>query len=163
PGQATRDEFRLPCLQLLTAVSVENWIRLTGAEGLNLETVHRGALMPLPDPRPTADESVFFTLQPRYQANFLLNQSASPSEARVLTLAEIRGRHLFFTALVDLQVHRGNLKAATIELRDWPMSEVRCEILEGAAQPRRQDGGMAWTLELRPEPGGRYRFSFTGS
>ena len=31
-------------------------------------------------------------------------------------------------------------KAATLEVRGWPGADVRCEVLEGAAQPRRHGG-----------------------
>jgi hypothetical protein len=160
---ATPNEFRLPCVQLLSAASVENWIQLTGAEGLTWETMDRGGLLPLPDSRPTAPEAVFFTPQSRYHATFRLKQSASTSEARVLTLAENRDRQLTFTTLLDLQVHRGDLKAATLELRDWPWAEVRCEVVEGAAQARRRNGETIWTLELQPGTSGQYRFRVTGS
>lgn len=165
PATATPDEFHLPCVQLLSASVVDNWIRLTGADGLTLEATDRGGLTPLPDPRATAADLAFFSRLPRYHGTFRLTQPASTSEARVLTLAEIRGRQLAFTALVDFQVHRGDLKAATIELRDWPGADLRCEVLEGTAQARRNEGGTApsWTLELHPGASRRYRFSLAGS
>jgi hypothetical protein len=159
------DQFRLPCLQILSAAAVENWIHLSSANGSILEVVDRADLMPLPDPRPSAPDLGFFTRHARYHATFRLQQPPRASEARVFTLAEMRGRQLAFRALVEIQAERGDARTATLELRDWPGIDVQCEVLEGAARASRTEGGPIpqWTIELQAGANARYRFGLTGS
>jgi hypothetical protein len=157
-------EFQLPCLQLLSAAGVENWIRLTGLGGSALEETERVDLLPLPDSRPRSLEPVYYSPHPRYNASFLVQQAQGAVEARVFTLAELRGRQLRLTAIVDLQVRRPETRTVTVELHGWPGTAPKCEVMEGAVRARRQDGTdlPVWNLELPAGSGGRYRVTFSG-
>jgi hypothetical protein len=163
PGGSS--EFQLPCLQLLSAAAVENWIRLKGAGGCTLEEMERGDLAPLPDLRPLTPDPFYYSSHLRYNAAFLVQQSQGGVEARAFTLAELRGRQLMFTALVDLQVHRPETRSVTVELHGWPDNAPQCEVLEGAVRARKLKGTKVpvWSLELPAGSAGRYRVTFSGS
>jgi hypothetical protein len=157
-------EFRLPCLRLLSASSVESWVRLAGTTGLTLEPTEHEALIPLPDPRVTPADLGYYTKEPRYGETFRVHQPMSLADARVLTLAEIQGRQLVVTAVVDYQARRGPPRTITVELHRWPGADVQCEGLEGAAHVRRAESGAvpAWAVELQPGAEGRCRFRLMG-
>jgi hypothetical protein len=165
PAHEGAVEFHLPCLQLLSASNVESRLRIAGTSGLTLEPLVCEGLAPLPDPRVMPADLAYYTPQSRYTASFRVKQATSLSDARVLTLAEIRGRQLVFTAVVDYQVRRGVSEAATVELHHWPGPDARCEALEGAAEVRRAKAGATPTCTVRLQPGadGRCRCRLMGT
>jgi hypothetical protein len=159
-GQAAPREFRLPCLQLLGASAPQTWLRLVGTSGLSLKMAHSKDILPMPDLGPSADQD-FYTQQPRYSGTFRLVQAQTLADARVLTIAEVRGGQIVCNALVDYQVRRGEPRSVAVELRDWPGSDVHLEALDGVARVQTGDakGVRSWTLDLQPGGSGRYRFS----
>jgi hypothetical protein len=158
-------EFQLPCIQLLSAASVENTIRLRGGNGVSFEEAERVDLSPLPNTKAQPAELGYFSPHARYAARFRVRQSPGASEARALTVAEIRGRNLAFTALVALQVDRSDSRTVSIELHGWSHDDVRCEVQEGAAKVQRLQGVQvpSWSLELPAGASGSYRVTLTGS
>jgi hypothetical protein len=161
-GQATPKEFRLPCVQLLNAPAPHTWLRLTGTSGSTLKLVQGKDLLPLPDLGPSADQE-FYTQQPRYSGTFRLAQTRTVADARVLTVAEVRGSQIVCDILVDYQVRQGDPRVVTIELRNWPGSDVHLETFDGVARvrPGAAEGVRFWTLDLQPGGSGRYRFGLT--
>jgi hypothetical protein len=158
-------EFQLPCIQLLSAVVVENTIRLRSPNGFSLEEVERVDLSPLPDTKIQSPERAYFSPHAHYAARFRMRQSPGVSEARALTMAEIRGRTLAFTALVALQVDRSESRTVSIELHGWSRDDVRCEVQEGAAKVQRVQGVQvpSWRLDLPTGASGSYRVTLTSS
>jgi hypothetical protein len=152
-------EFRLPCIQLLSTGRVENWIRIKSAIGQSLEEMERFDLSLLPDPQTRPSEQAFYSPHPHYGARFRIRQSLGASEARVLTIAETRGRHLACTTLLALQADRAAPPTVAIEVRNWSGNDVRCNVVEGPAKVMRQEGleVPGWSLELPPGASGRYR------
>lgn len=159
-GQAAPREFQLPCLQLLDAPAPQTWLRLISSSGLTLKSVQNKDLLPLPDLGPNAEQE-FYTQQPRYSGTFRLVQTQAAADARVLTVAEVRGSQVLYTALVDYHVRQGDPHSITVELRNWPGNDAQVEAVDGVArlQPGGADGVRTWTVELQPGGSGRYRFS----
>jgi hypothetical protein len=159
-GQVGSREFHLPCLCLLDAPAPQIWLRLVGTSGLTLKMVSQKELLPLPDLAPSA-EYAFYTMQPHYSGTFRLVQSQTVADARVLTIADVRGGQLVCNAVVDYQIRQGEPRSVIVQLRDWPGSEVHFEALDGVArvQTGSADGVRLWTLDLQPGGSGRYRFA----
>jgi hypothetical protein len=87
---------------------------------------------------------------------------------RILTLTEVHERRLTFRSTVDFAVPRGELRAATIKLRNWDGEDVKLEVdktvpLRQQRERRRPAGDRTWALEFRPGIAGKFRLTLSGS
>jgi hypothetical protein len=158
-------DFQLPDLSLLTAPQVETWIRVRSADGTALQVVRSDKLLPLPDSRVSGPEVEFYTPQDHYAATLQRTRFPKTLETRTLTLAEVRGRQLLITALVDCQVQTNTAKPLTVHARNWPGGNIQFEPLEGItrAQSASAEGERIWTLHVDRSFRGRARFQLVGT
>jgi hypothetical protein len=154
-----RKQFNLPRLHLVNVQTQETIVRLAAASGLALELRSAQHLTPVTG-RSSGDRSgvgdlVFTTQQPSYGAVFTVR----PAEAavRVLTRAEVRDRHLVFTANLDYEVTRGQLRKLRIYLRNWPgdQASVNGAYLSRLTEQQLGRSERMWTLYLAAGAGRR--------
>src|SRR5262249_12849732 len=149
PAKPTAIEFQLPCLQILSASAVENWVRLAATDGMTLEASEIDGMTPLPDSRVHAADVAYFTSHARYNGTFRVQRTPNGNEARTLTLVEIRGRQLSLRTIVEVRVAGDDARTVTLELRNWPGSDAQCEVLEGGARVHRDAKSKTptWNVE----------------
>jgi hypothetical protein len=163
PPQAK--SFDLPCLRLPAARPRWTVVHIATAPGLELEPVTLQGLWPLPDSSASTWHRGYVTERASYSGVFRTRPSATRAEARILTFAEVRDRRLAFVATIDYRVRRGELRTATVRLRNWKGTDVQIEADHVAARHEepREPASHTWVLELQPGVTGSYRVTLRGS
>jgi hypothetical protein len=156
--------FDLPCLRLWPARTQVTTLRVEAGSGLALSAGELRGLLPLPEPRPSEQELSFVTRDPFWSGSCQVRAGASAA-ARILTFVEVRERQLTFTANLDYEVQRGDLRTLTVRLRNWEGEELQLEAPVAAErrEHRSRPGDRTWTLRLQPGVTGRYRLTLRGS
>lgn len=166
PPPAPLFTFELPRLGLPTAQSQTTLVHLTAAGGLALHRVKVQHLGAWPDSQPSEQEYSYVSRRPDYAGSFRVEPAAVGLETQVLTLVEVHGRQLTFTAVVQCRARQGELRTLTLRLRHWDGDKVTLKETSEIAQVqerRRGAGERGWLVELRPGVSGRCRFELSGS
>jgi hypothetical protein len=155
----SRDE--IPSVLVLGATTVRQAVvRMVPEPGL---TVAPGNLRGLRSVTAAEPELVFVAERPDYEGTYEVRAGAAGASVRTLTVAEVRDRKLAFHSTVELSVRRGDLRAATIQLRNWDGEDVKLEAEKASVVQRRTAAGRTWTLELPPRASGRVQITVSGS
>jgi hypothetical protein len=170
PNRPTCARLDLPCLRFHPARSQQTTLRLVavgdrtcaplaGAGPQHLDVVAG---------KDSGGGTVYRTSQRDYGGAFGIEPVGDlPPEVKVLTLAELRhdkpgAAELAFTAMVELKPPRGELRRATVRLRQW---DHEAELAApGATISRPQTGpeGTTWSVRVPPGKTGPYRITLSG-
>jgi hypothetical protein len=157
--------LRLPGLAVTGAASHWTTLRVLADKGLALREADRQNLLPMPDLGLSLAERVYGAKGPTFSGTFQVSPAPANAAARILTLAEVEDRSLRFSTTITYEIHQGELRTVTVQLRNWEGPEVRLEADRVAS--RREYGkdptNRAWTLDLQPGVTGRYQVQLTGS
>jgi hypothetical protein len=166
--------LNLPRLALPGTQSQITYIHLVASGGPILGRVTLHKLYPFPDSRSGgAAQPELSYLSPRTDCGAAVHvlPATARAEVRVLTVAEVRGRELVFTATIDCRAPRGELRALTLRLRNWDAEKVGLHEAPEIAQvhadrqrvPGRESADQIWAVELHPGVRGTYRLTLSGS
>jgi hypothetical protein len=163
--------FELPRLEVHPAQEQTTLVRLTAGNGLGVAADQLHKLWSWPDARPplgSDQELAFLTRQLDYDGTFRIAPAVVHGDVRMLTLAEVRDRQLTFTAFIDCALRQEELRALTLQLRNWEgdaavqktpeMGQVRSMVRNvGDAVVRR------WSIDFQSGVTGHCRLTLTGS
>jgi hypothetical protein len=168
PAPPGRDgTFRLPCLRLHAAALASNLVRVSASPDLMLLPGPErafGELQRLSEGE-AEDALSYRATGLSYRGEFLFRPSPVTAQVRTLGVAEVRDGALVYTGLLDFQIPHGELRTATVRLRNWEGEGVRLEAPR-AAQVRGRRGGpgeWVWTLTLPPGVTRAYAARVTGT
>jgi hypothetical protein len=165
PFDAEGMRLAVPSVQVEEATEAATTsVRLVPEAGLALIPAGLTGLRSVPAPE---SELAFVAERPDYSGTCEVRAGAGGTAARVLTLAEVRERRLAFRSTVEFSVPRGDLRAATVRLRNWEGEDVKLEVEKAVPlrqrERRRTASDRTWALELRPGVSGRFRLTLLGS
>ena len=157
--------FDLPHLRPLSPAAGRSWLRLTIANDLTLEPMTTSGLLALPYSGGPGREMTYLVRESSYGGRFRVRPAASDLAARILTVVEVRDRHLVFTARAEYRARWGELRNLPLCLSNWEGGDVRLEARPATQRRelRRGTGERQWMLELPPGLTEPYSLSLTGS
>jgi hypothetical protein len=165
PFDAEGNRFEIPSVQLEGASqAAPASIRLIPEAGLSLLPSGLKGLRSASAPE---SELAFVAERADYSGNCEVRTGATGTTVRILTVAEVRERRLGFRSIVEFSVRRGDLRAATVRLRNWDGEDVKLEVDKAIPVrqpgPRRTASDRTWALEFRPGVTGSLRLTLSGS
>jgi hypothetical protein len=164
PFDADANRLVIPSVRVDGATAEPATVRLVPEPGLALSPVGIAGLRAGPAPEP---ELAFVAERPDYEGACEVRAGAAGAGVRTLTVAEVRERRLTFRSTVDFVLPHGDLRAATVRLRNWEGEDVKLEAEKTVPvrqrERRRAAGDRTWSLELRPGVTGRFRLTLSGS
>jgi hypothetical protein len=164
PFDADGSRLDVPSVRVDGATAEPATVRLVPEPGLALNPVGLAGLRAGPAPEP---ELAFVAERPDYEGACEVRAGAAGAGVRTLTIAEVHERRLTFRSTVDFVLSHGDLRAATIRLRNWEGEDVKLAAEKAVParqrERRRAAGDRTWSLELRPGVAGRFRLTLSGS
>jgi hypothetical protein len=159
----TNGELHLPAPRPGSAQAQTTLVRLTAEPGLGLVRRQAHGLVPLPGLRPSEHDQGLAAAGDDFGGVWQVRPAAVAATCRALTLLEVRQRQVRFTAVLEAQAPRGELRALTLRLRGWDGDRPDLRADGAGLRRQRRIGASEWAWDLELAPGAdRCRLTLEG-